>query len=343
MNSISDPNWRLSILTKEIPLSKNWATPEVFTEEFTLENFSTEVVGLASENDSGQSVVGSSMGSDGKVIDIAYYELIERISIMEVLNERPHKFNIVNSDLLQTAEYIDFDVAYPANEEIDYKFSLSNGTSFHTDKSLACENAKYELFERDLILRSWFGHYTPQEIVLADYNVVNPCPKSFEMKAYSIEYAEGPFEIYACFFCFYPQDNSRPIVYGSGASYNKLLALQKAQDEAFQRLPFLWDEEISQKSPAFSPTPDYHQEFYIRQSNKKLLASWLSGRHKGRSTLHHKVSPEVYYIDITPSYLKDKAYVIKALSSHTLPLIFGKNYSHIIGKVPRELEIHPVC
>ncbi len=127
----------------------------------------------------------------------------------------------------------------------------------------------------------------------------------------------------------FPLKAQFPFFCGFGSHTDSDKAFQHAYSESLQRLAFLWGEDIPTQNPEFSPTPSFHLDYYTVPENLPKLMNWLKGGHfqhsKSSSSNHRETSPRVRFFDITPSELKSKMTVVKALSPDFLPLIFGEN------------------
>ena len=107
-----------------------------------------------------------------------------------------------------------------------------------------------------------------------------------------------------------------------------------------QRLAFLWGEDLPSEQVEPSPTPDFHQEFYLYPPNHARLTEWLAGQLKSRHALQRRLplfdGNPVTYIDLTPAALRGKLAVAKAVSPSARQLRFG------VPSYPRNAVPHPV-
>ncbi|MBF0442373.1 MAG: hypothetical protein HQK54_10750, partial [Oligoflexales bacterium] len=115
--------------------------------------------------------------------------------------------------------------------------------------------------------------------------------------------------------------------------------------ECIQRLGFLWGESIPDKPPELSPTPLFHQEFYLCPENRIHLRNWVDGKHFRKDQSHRALhETEVKYVELNRvKEITDNFYVAKAISKNTIPLVFGDWLSEKIEKEYGHLVVHPIA
>jgi hypothetical protein len=133
---------------------------------------------------------------------------------------------------------------------------------------------------------------------------------------------------------------------GFGARPTRERALAVAASECIQRLGFLWGEEIPIRCPDFSPTPDFHQEFFLWPSARERLHRWLAGEHRevGLAFIESgsALNRERQFVDMTPPELAPRLFVAKAVPDREISLVFGDGHPAVTGQMPEGLRIHPI-
>jgi len=334
----------MNVILKDLlvayPLPLGWTEPEVTEHRFQWKSLNVNLIGLCSQNKEGVSVTGSS--GDLKMTPIlpAYFELLERICILEARSKKQEKFWTKSVAGLKLKS-LPFDEVFPESPEPSvWTYAKSNGVALGTDFKRASENAHFELLERDQILRSWYGEFEPER-----YDINIDC--LFELKSeYDIAvYRFGTkCKVFGVFG--FPRFPNRPLVFGFGAGKTIQYAVKKATREFCQRLGFLWEEPITNKLPLFSPTPDYHQDFYLVPSQIRKIKEWLSGEKRNKplkSAFSKRGKTKILYVDLTPSCLKGKVHVLKAYSNEMMPLTFGLGNPRLTSRLSKDILLHPIA
>lgn len=330
-------------LLEAYPLSSGWAVPEIFQETVQIGKCKLFLAGLSTSHESGQSVSGSA-AQTGKFPWVrGYFELLERTSIIEaeasdlshfdLINDRGFRFRKVAKELVCPSD--------PFPEK--WRYSKSNGVAAHTTWKQASSSAAWELIERDRVLRSWRGEITPQRILTFEERILLSLKGYYEFFCCDFPDPNHPSEHVAGVFAF-PITNVIGPIYGFGARDDLSAALERAWGECLQRIGFLWGESSSEVLD-FSPTPDYHQEYYLLPENTERLKDWLSGKHKKfcQDIPQTKERRTIYFADITPAKLQKKLCAVKAICSHMLPLTFGHCPTHYPEDFPSDLIVHPIA
>lgn len=332
-------------LATKYPLHQSWQDVEVFKEKISVGHVNIFLSGfqlLGKENIQVTASAGSLKNDPQRR---AYFELLERCSIVEsnhaIKNlskiplsyfNRSHKATVLKSQLFPQSSNPNF-----------WRYARSNGVAAHTSWRNACKNALNELYERDTIIRSWYGEIVPKKLSIPKNFVPKEWFKIYDFEAYSFPNST-PSEV--SILIGFPKLKSSPTIYGFGSGSSEANALLSSRKECFQRLGFLWGEDIPKKSPNFSPSPDFHQEFFLYPPNVKLLKSWLSGGHTKYMSNIKKPSPAKYktlFFDLTPPHLRGKLYVVKAFDPDAIPLVFGKKKLMKESNLPKNLIIHPIA
>jgi hypothetical protein len=217
------------------------------------------------------------------------------------------------------------------------RVALSNGVALHDSWSHATRAALCELVERDRVLRSFEGGQAPVPVAVRDRKLARALRREYRVQAYAFEATGQALEHRVAGLFLFPRQPEHPLVYGFGAAQNAEAALAKATSEALQRLAFLWGEALPSQLPEVSPTPDYHQEYYLYPPQHDVLRRWLSGK---RSTVRGRSirlfdGEAVSFVDLTPRALKGKLFVVRAISARARVLRFGATRGGVAG-------VHPV-
>ncbi|MBI1859503.1 MAG: YcaO-like family protein [Deltaproteobacteria bacterium] len=251
------------------PLSHQWKSPTLFEDTIEIGDFELKLVGLSAEHESGQMVLGSAAASQGDVLTRAYFELIERTSIIEAVNAAERPFPLVSEFGVMKTTTTSQKVFPQSPDPARWKYSLSSGVAAHTDFSLACRSANWELIERDRILRSWYGEIVPCQIP------THPCSLPAEIESlYDVQwfrFPDGSPNNEVALVLFLPRGQRVLRSYGFGAGLTLDAACSKALSEAMQGMGFLWGEKASADLPDFAPTAEYHQEVFLREEGVRRL------------------------------------------------------------------------
>lgn len=372
----------LEKLTESVPLSPRWSKPQVYPDDFHLGSFHLKTMGLIAEASDKVPISGSAASETSEeALERAYFELIERTSIFDVLQSSEEIFEVM--DRKGNLRKLRRDQIFPVDGVSQgWKYSKSNGVAAHYDFQKAARSAALELIERDRILRSWYEGVPISEIYFVEGTstsiYVSQLEPYYRLKAYLI----GKGTPVVGFFGF-PKKTEWPLLLGFGASEDPWGALGHAQREALQRLAFLWGESIPSDCPSASPSPDYHLEYYLYPSHIEKITQWLENCQQRGAEFKNlgSESPEIFpvqleyegssaengltkdlssdlskdlsgdlsrdfeniwFLDITPDHLKSKIVVVKAVSDQLTPLTFGSMHPHF-PRVESTRGVHPIA
>jgi hypothetical protein len=224
-------------------------------------------------------------------------------------------------------------------------YSRSNGVAVGLDWGPACDAARRELIERDRVLRSWYGAAPPSRTELAA-PILAGLEAHYELEAYRFADGASAGEPSVMAVFAFPHRSTHPTVYGFGAHEDAALALDKAAGECLQRLGFLWGEALPSSEPAFVPSAEYHQEFFLQPHMQRRLRAWLAGEHVALRCgirQHERVCRERAFVDLTPRRLAGKLCVVKALAVSEIELAFGRGHPEVDPELPEPLMVHPIA
>lgn len=337
----------LTKLLARYPLPTQWNGPELFSEEFNLESLSLLSVGLSSTRGDLE-VVGSASNFPTQSIsslERAYFELLERISILEFENKTKDTLPLLDMRG-NPVEEIPFRDAFKTSETPNlWNFSRSNGVALHSSFQEACERSLLELWERDTFLDYWYLQKQPSSLVALPQESTYGLDKFYNLKVASFEprFQEPLFVMSV--FAFPKQAHPRaPFVFGLAAAREQNNALEKSLNELHQRLSFLWGESIPSEIPALEPNADFHQEYYLHRTGIRKIKNWLTSSTQGKSEQCYETKRlATRFIDITPETLKGKLFVSKAFSEELQPLTFGWHKPIQYPMLSDELVIHPIA
>ncbi len=329
-----------------LPSITNWKIEEAVQNKIVIEGLEVSFCGIQAMNEAFGPVVGSATETHGDPWDRAWYELRERIAIVEAINARPQQFMLrdKNFKTIGMAPYQHVFPTPPAGKEKEWQPAKSNGVAIEQSWEKACSKAVWELAERHLILESWLGRRKPQRLptkTLKDANKLDSIYDIWCVSFGAVSTSHFDESIHSCGVFLFPKNANAPMVFGFGGALNEQQALLKAESEAIQRLSFLWGEEIPTQSPDFAPNAMFHQEYFLQPAKILLLKKWLNGqffdaKKKKTDTL------TVQLADLS-SYTSDNLFLARAVSSDALPLIFGHYKEKDFGELEDERVIHPIA
>ena len=340
----SEPAAELEKLLERFPLTQTWSRPTLFSETLNLGGLSIELCGLATESD-GEVVTGSAAERDTSPISRAYFELVERTSIVAAARDSSREFVLKDIRGRSIGRAPSFRVFSPSVTPAR-RFARSSGAAVGVGWSAACRAARWELIERDRVLRSWYGETRPCPVPLPSWPWLGALEKLCEWRAYAFPAtSESQRGIAAGVFAF-PRTEGLALSYGFAAEQGLARALERAAAECLQRLGFLWGEPIPTEEPPVDPTPEYHQEFYLRPSMHGRVGDWLAGAHASTPCVIRQsgeMSPVSEFADLTPEHLRGRLCVVKALPRHEIELAFGRGHPAVVEPLPESFQVHPIA
>jgi hypothetical protein len=344
----------LAQLRTRYPLPPGWSSFERFSESVEIGGTSIELAGVSAIGPRGEHVTGSagSARTSGSCIARSYFELLERISVVTAISDTSTDYLLRERSGLTVGRALRKDV-FPESPRPDrWRPSLSNGVALHLSWQEACVRAEAELVERDRVLRSWYGESMPARITLPEGAISEGLQSFAEWRAYELTPpAAGvgrPFAV--VLVVALPKIDTTPLAYGFAARTDRVRAFKAAAIEAVQRFGFLMGEEIPYAAPQFSPTPDFHQEFFLYPPVRTLLQEWLDCAAPGQSTSSSETGgqsvrsadDETWFVDLTPLQLRGSLFVAKALCSQAEALVFGEPAPHR-ASVGASRWVHPIA
>jgi len=329
-------------LSTLFPLPIDHAGLQTFSDTTLVAGIPINLAGFAMDLD-GECITGSAAALDETPLFRAYMELVERLSILASMRSgRPI--------ILRDAEGVRVGLAPASNvfpespEPARWKWARSNGVAVARTWVEAAKRARWELIERDRVLRSFYGEAVPRRVSDVE-QMPGALSGEYDFRTYAFDgrVSDG---VHAAGVFGFPRAGG-PLVYGFGARATLDEAVAAARGECMQRLGFLFGEAMPEAAPAPSPTPDFHQEHFLYPGHHGTVRRWLAGEHeKYRGCLNESYArppEEPLFADLTPASLEGRLCVARAIPNGHLPLAFGVGLPVLSPSAPAELAVHPIA
>jgi hypothetical protein len=295
---------------------------------------------------SGEEVVGAAADRIASARDRAWFELAERVCVLEAIRGARRPRRLLTQDGKASGEISHADAFPSSRAPKKWVYARSNGVAIHRDWESACRRALWELAERDRVLRSWRGEIVPVPIRMKPSSTC--AEKTHEWLAYSFPASRGSFSpnVHVVGVFGFPRTRSRPLAVGFAARPVEENALSSAIGEATQQLAFLWGERPPKRAPKLPPSAALHLDTYQVHARHDRIRGWLDGAHVrfrpqlSEPTISSKRTPAVRFIDLTTPWLAGRGRVAKAVCVAALPLMFGE--SPAVRHLPPALRLHPI-
>lgn len=324
-------------------LPDGWSEPEVVADVIVADGLALARSGVAAKSPRGEEVTGSAADATGEPAARSYYELLERVAILEAMGSTDTMLPVRDAAGAAIAS-IDRPSAFPESDDPStWRYARSNGIALHADWTTAALRAKCELVERDRVLRSWLGEILPERVELSTEDAPLAATRSYQWEAYAFRpcpHGDLDPEIAVVGVFGFPSADDVPLVVGYAGRPNHVDACNSAMREALQQLAFLWGEPIPTEAPQMGPTALHHLEYWQYRGHHRVLRRWLSGAHARHARPRSDVgSSTVRYVDLTPAWMTEHR-VVKAVCPEGTPLAFG--LSPVTAHLPEELRVHPI-
>ncbi|WP_141733055.1 YcaO-like family protein [Oligoflexus tunisiensis] len=330
----------------QLELAPGWTLIDALEETRMIADCRLHLRGYACQRAQDQKVItGSWAGWNEPSLDIAQLELQERLALMRALDQPAQKvwplLSLTSRKIGFTSGAMLFQKS-PDPEHMQY--AKSNGVALGVNFRDAVERAACEVVERHLVLASWYGALRPQGIPMNLPAALESLQGLYEFRLFDfgsfLLKDLGSIQVRGCFL--WPRHPGHPPVYGFGAALDSAAAMHKALGEAVQRLAFLDPLEVPTDEPQFTPTPDFHQEYFLHPARRPLLEAWLNGaptHPTAAAPIKH--AGEALAVDLTPEG-SHAGVVVRVTIPGTLPLVFGRFQPSEFPQLPACLWIHPV-
>lgn len=342
-------------LKPSIDLSKpigEWTPEPDFRDKVTIEGLTIFLSGIQANHPEFGGVTGSAADVETHPIERSWYELVERISILNKMMSAQSVYQPLSLDGEKLGKTLTKDEVFPSSTSPEYQYARSNGVALHKTWEEACRRAAFELVERHLVLSSWVGLVRPLVTMEGSgRSALNSLRQTYEVKrvhfgTQSIRCLNATLGVTVSAVALLPRDPAAPLILAFGAAETSKESLMKAEAEAIQRLGFLWGEELPTELPEFSPTNLYHQDYFLRADQRDKVEAWLNGvfyrgsGDKAESTLDKTLS--VSFVDLS-AYPELNLKVARAICPEMIPLVFGKWREREFANLPDALLIHPIA
>jgi hypothetical protein len=339
------------------------AAPELYSDVVTIGDLEVHRIGLASKTDAGVEITGSAAESSRAPLGRAYFELLERAA---VIRAEGLTCPMLSADGVAIGSFCPEPVVTTERS----RPARSSGVALHQSWEEACLRARFELIERDRVLRSWYGELAPVPVPLpasldglathewcacsipeASANVAQrvtvgrqaqrraaPERKSDAVTSGATNTIDGEVEV--AVIVGFPLQPGGSLARGFAARASLDEALEAAAAEALQGLAFLWEEPLPACVPEVSPTPTFHLDYYLWPAHHAHLRGWLSGGHVRGGPPPERSEEETRYADLTPPGFGTLR-VARALRRDARPLVFGDAPASSAAGLPGS-HIHPI-
>jgi hypothetical protein len=323
---------RLARLSADYPLPERWGIPELFHERVLVNGVTIALIGLNTLGGDGQQVTGSAAELGQPPLERAYFELLERATLLDAVARGPRSFP-TRDQLGQSARQVAYGQVFPRSPRpLHWQYARSNGAAAGRSWREACARASWELVERDRVLRSWFGDTRPVRLDVTSPALPEALNEYYEFEHFGFPAASfdecGTERTQVAGVFGFPKAPEAPLVYGFGARAGLSEAVAAAGAECIQRLGFLWGEPIPAGDPPFSPTAEFHQEYFLHPSRHRVIRSWLAGERTSarpaQSAARARSLGPRRFADLTPPELRSKVSIAKAIPRGELRLRFGR-------------------
>ncbi len=318
----------------EFPLPAGVPEPEVFGESVAIDGLQPiELAGVMVQV-RGEPVTGSAAALGRVPWERAYFELLERLSIVGSIHaERP--LALKSADGRPLGEVL-CDEAFPSSGEAGWNYARSNGAAIAPSWEQACERALGEAVERDAVLRSWYGELALSPLPDEQAELWRPLRGIYELELRCVEWLGFVVTVGVGF----PRSDEVPTCIAFGARRDAAASNAAAHGEFIQRLGFLWGEEIPTSEPTPEPNANYHQEYYLWRESGEHLRRWLAAEVREQASAPS--SGPRGFADLTPPELEGKAAAARVIHPGLWPLTFGTGHVAPSSRAPVHL-VHPIA
>ncbi len=331
-------------MSSKAPAAKNisqlpdgFGEPEWVRDLVVADGMALHRAGVSVVAPSGETITGSAAGTDPTQAERAHFELLERVATLDAIKSgaaRP----LLTAGGRVVSEISPERLFLESAEPLRFRYARSNGVALHESFRRAALRARWELSERDCVLRSWCGESRPAPIPIDKDACVLRQSAGYSWQAHHLGRAPFAPEADVIGVFGFPVREDEPLAMGFAARPGIADAFAAALTEALQSLSFLWGETVPSSPPPVGPTPMHHLEHFQYRPHHEHLRAWLSGQHfdpaaaRARASL---ASNEVRFVSLTPDWLPAGLAVVKAVCDAALPLAFGD--------VPFLRPAHPVA
>jgi hypothetical protein len=279
----------------DVLLRGGWTIDEVVDDVIEIAGVRIHRSGVTALAEDGLAITGSAAALHESPSTRAWYELLERASIIASEPAPP-----------RTPERAP---------------SRSNGVALAHDEDDARRRARLELAERDRVLRSWHGELRPETLVVPS-DALPPMRTHVWRAARLPGHRLWSADVEVVAIVGFAHDSAQPLLRGFGAGADLRSALTHAIGECVQALAFLAADDIPREQPSPAPTPIFHLDHYLWPPSHATLHAWLDGRFGEREPTPCEDAVTTF-TDITPCWARGRFHVARARCDAAHPLVFG--------------------
>src|SRR5258708_7249151 len=151
----------LDELRQSFPLGESWRDPKAYEEVVSIHGVEIALAGLAAESTEGEVVTGSAADVGEIPLPRAYFELLERTSIVAVGREPRGQWPLRDLDGEGYGMATSSQLAPVSPDPARWRYARSHGVAGASSWRDACFPASLELIGRDRIPRSCYGPLAP--------------------------------------------------------------------------------------------------------------------------------------------------------------------------------------
>lgn len=318
-------------------LPEGFSSPSVCADVVDLGGVRVSRAGIAATTPEGLELTGSAAEIDGDPAVRAAFELVERVATVEAIAAAvPERHGVFPDSAAPDA----------------FRHARSNGVALHTSHERAATRARWELAERDRVLRAWFGETRPERATASERSRGRGLLAS---DAFDVELVAFPDDgasaassgVFVAGAFAFPRRPGVPLAMGFGARATEDAAIEAALAEALQSAAFLWGEPIPDADPGIGPSAMHHLEHWQWAPRHEALRRWLDGDHaRFRGVLAEaglssgSAADPVVLHDLTPPWARP-LHVARATCPSTIPLVFGT--PPWTAALPPALRVHPIA
>lgn len=329
---------------------KDWTVTETFRNQVTIERLNIILDGISATHATYGDVVGSAAYLQMQPTNESWFELLERITIVEAIGSGLERFRLRDPKSGQAKGFLARTLIFPETHMEAkglYQFAKSNGVALDMTWERACQKAAFELLESHLVLNSWLGVTRPVDVPAPSAPSVTKLSRIYDVRWISFGQQNADCfasPVHACGVFLFPKDNQmHPLAFGLGAELRLEEALLKAEREAIQRLGSLWGKEIPRQVSELTPSPLCHQEYYLCPENHPVILDWLDGLFaKSAEALPPSETATLAFADLSMGQPR-QFQVAKAYSNAVIPLIFGTWPERGFSRLDRRRQLHPIA
>lgn len=296
--------------------SAGWRVRERHYDTVRVDGIEVHRAALEACDDAGRSATGAAASSGRDARARAYFELAERIGILEAAGSKS-SFVARASTTGEKGGTIAFEEVFPASGASEWQFSRSSGVALGRTLEDACARARAELVERDACLRSWYGGAPPRRLL----DPLPPRTQSYDWWVGELDAAAWARDLCVVVAFAFPEHERLPLLRGFAARKTRGQATRHAFDECLQSLAFISAEEIPSRPPPVAANPIAHLDYFLYPPHHKRVRAWLEGKRARAERPAGQPGP-LQFAELSEPTSEFR--IVKALRAEALRLHFGE-------------------